>query len=392
MWSIPTLLPPSASTRTDDGQHLPYSPLRSLSGHSNAITAIVAGHSFSRNNIAVSAANDNKCVIWDYAKGELMHTFLLPTSPLCLALDPADRAVYAGYEDGSVQFLDFYAQGGLNQQLYDPVAKVTPSHPPPAARWPAQHQPGSKILCIQVNHDGTSLISGHEDGKIHAWDAGRGRYGKLMADLSAPITNLRMLKPSGFPKSNSTDVKLHNVMKPRYGIFANGDNGNIGGVPPNFTFTAQLASNIPHPWSDNSNPFHEALRHPSFPSSLLDEAINDFTAWHYPGKSGTESSNVADLRAENTALSSQLETALARQKSALAEIKDREKAEWRRQKDEEVKIARKKRRRLRRMKEAEVARKKEMRSKLDDGDEKMSDHPESEVSLSSSTDEMSDSI
>ena len=349
------------------------------------------GHSFSRNNIAVSSSRDDTCVVWDYSIGDLLHTVLLPASPLCLALDPADRAVYAGYEDGSIQFIDFYSQHRLTQQLHDPMSNTTPSQPPPSSRWPALDQPGCPVLCLQISYDGTTLLSGHEDGKIHSWDVAASRYSKQLADFSAPVTNLQMLTPSGFPKRKKPAVKIHNVVKPRYESFANGDQRNSGMVPPNYTFTAQFTSKLPLYGSGGSDSFHEALAHPSFPPSLLDEALEELTAWQNQAKAVPDSSELAELRAQKSALASQLEDAMARQRSALAEVQERDKADWKRQKDEEVKAARKKRRRMRRMKDAELARKKKMGDNVDNEDEEMQEKDGDEGDLSSSTDELTDS-
>ena len=390
VWSIQRLLSFSAIQDDATKQDVRFSPVRSLTNHRAAITAIVVGHSFGRSNIAVSASKDNTCIVWEYSSGDLLHLYLLAASPFCLALDPADRAAYAGYEDGSIQFLDFYSKGGTTQQLYDPVAKSTPTQPALNTRWPALEEPGSAILSLQVTYDGTGLLSGHQDGKIHAWDVATSRYDKQVVDFSAPIANLHMLKPTGFTNTKKPPLILHNVVKPRYETFANGQNGNSGTVPSNYAFTAQFAMNIPFHGCSNVDSFHEAIAQPSFPPSLLDDAVAEFTAWQSQVKAIPDSSDLADLRARNGALSSQLEAAMEGQRTALAEVQQRDKQAWRRQKDEEVKALKKKRRRLRRIKLSEMSRKKEMGESLNDEDEDMDGGPEDEDELSSSTDELTD--
>ncbi len=352
------------------------------------MTAIVVGHSFSKNNIAVSASEDKSCIVWDYSSGDALHTFLLSASPLCLALDPADRAVYAGCEDGSIQFIDFYSEGGLHQMLRDPAAQPTPTQPPPAARWTAPDS-DSALLCIQVSYDGTCLLSGHRDGRIYKWEVAAGRYDKQLADFSAPITNLHMLKPIGFPRVTKPIVKLHNVVKPRYESFAYGNNGNSGGVvPSDYTFIAQFTSDINSLNSPGFDSFHEVLIHPSFPDHFLDAALAEFYASQDLAKTAPDSTDIAELRSQNASLASQLSNAVERQNVAAAEMQQRDKEDWRRQKDEEIKVARKKRRRLRRMKRGEMARKKEMGEKIDEGDEVMDEDSNDEKDLSSSTDEL----
>ena len=383
VWSVPGLLSFSASNSNDIGPDAAFSPLRSLSNHRAAITAIITGHSFSRNNIAISASKDNTCIVWEYSSGELLHTFLLAASPLCLALDPADRAAYAGCDDGSIQFIDFYSEAGLTQQLRKPETSSAPTQPPSNASWPALSQPGAPVLCLQVSYDGTSALSGGEDGKIHTWDLGAGRCALQLAEFGAPVTNLHLLKPTGFSKNTKPAVKIHNVVKPRYESFTNDNHNSAGTVPSNYTFTAQFTATLATGASSGGDSFHEALCHPSFPPTVLDEALVDFMAWHNQAKAGSNSSDYGELRARNTSLESQLE-------AALVDIQAREKEDGRRQKDEVVRAEKKKRRRLRRIDVAEIARKKEMGEKIDDEDKEIGDNIKEDGDLSSSTDELSD--
>lgn len=389
MWSIPGLLSFSSSSASDYSDSPVLGPLRSLSNHRAAITAVVFGHSSSSNNIAVSASKDNTCVVWDYHSGEALHTFLLSHNPLCLALDPADRAAYAGYEDGTIQFLDFYNQGGLNQTLHDPLAQSAPTQPATSTIWAAQDHSFTAILCLQVSYDGTSVLSGHRDGKVHSWDVGTGRFEKHLVDFSAPVTNMQMLKPTGFANVPEPALKLQNVVKPRYESFTNGHHSSGTIIPPNYTLTAQFTSNLPLPGSSGASLFHEALSHPSFPTLLLEEALSEFSLLRNgKTRNGEDSADIAELRAQNAALSSQLASATDRERSATAEIQKRDKEEWKRQKDAEIKAARRKRRRLRRMQIAEVARKKEMGEVVEDEDVSIDASVEEEGNLSSSTDEM----
>ena len=393
VWSIPGLLSFSASSASENGHDLPFSPSRSLSNHRAAIVAIVFGHSSSSKNLAVSASKDNTCIVWDYLNGDALHTFLLLSSPLCLALDPADRAVYAGYEDGSIQLMDFYSQGGLTQPLHNPALQSTPTQPSPSNRWSAPDRSASSILSLQVSYDGTSLLSGHQDGKIHVWDVAAGKYDKQLTDLAAPITNMVMLKPIGFSNLKKLAVKLHNVVKPRYENLVNGDHGVSGvTVPTKYTFVAQFTSTLPLPLSAAPTSFHQALHHSSFPTAFLEESLAELSSPQKVFDASTDSSELANLRAQNAALSSQLGDAEERHRSAAAIVLEQKKENWRRQKDEDIKAARKKRRRLRRMKIAEVARKREMGEVVDDEDEDMNEGGEDEEGdLSSSTDEMTES-
>lgn len=406
VWSIPSLLSFSASSGNDPGQALPFSPIRTLSSHRAAINAIEVGHSFSSTNIAVSASKDNTIVVWDYPNGVALHTYLLPSTPLCLALDPADRAVYAGYDDGSIQLIDFYKQPSLTQVLHDPALQSTPTQPPPSDRWSSPGESAATTLCLQVSYDGNTLLSGHNDGKVQTWDVAKGRYSTQLADFSAPVTNLHMLAPSGFPNVSSPPLKLQNIVKPRYQSSLNGSSSlSSTTIPINYTLTARFTSTLSFPHQQNpASTFQTALTHQSFPPSLLEEGLTSFapqphppeliSAAHIPSIDGAmdisadpNHTSFLTLQSQNAHLLSQLNSALVAQRSAIAEVLKLDKERWERKEEEAIRAAAKKRRRLRRMRVEEVRRKVEMGEKVED--EGVEEEEEEEVS--SSTDEMTES-
>ncbi|KAI4203064.1 MAG: hypothetical protein LQ350_002112 [Teloschistes chrysophthalmus] len=357
-WSLPSLLSFSQPSQNDPSQPRPYSPLRTLSNHRAAINAVVFGHSASKANFSISAANDKTCLVWDYFTGTILHTYLLSSNPLCLTLDPADRAAYAGYEDGSIQILDFYKQkSSLIHPHYDANKQSTPAQPPDSDRWSSSETASSPAHCLQLSYDGTTLLGGHENGKVHTWNIAKGKYNNQLADLTLPVTNLIMLPPTGFPTQNPGTTKLQNVVKPKYENSFSGatDTNGTSAVPINYAYTAQFTSTLPLPdppagYSD----LDEALTHPSFPRHMLDEGIAELESLatahpHNPNKQSSDRPELTTLRTQNAALKTQLDTALARQRTAIAEVLGLEKEIFRREEDEVLKRARKKRRRGRRM-------------------------------------------
>lgn len=358
LWSIPSLLSFSDTSSNDSSQPLPLSPVKSLSNHRAAINALEFGHSSSTANIAVSASQDKTCIVWDYSTGTAIHTYLLPSVPLCLAVDPADRAAYVGYEDGSVQILDFYAQNTATHPLHNPALQSTPTQPPPADRWPSPNPP-SPTLSLQLSYDSTTLVSGHDNGAIRTWDISKGRFTAAIADLSAAVTNLKLLPPTGFPTSPIPSLKLHQVIKPRYESTLGGSNTkSASGVPPNYTFTAQLNSTLPNPSAIPST-FHAALISPNFPPSLLDASIAELallpsstpqdptTTSSFPANNNNDEEN--DLSAQNTHLLAQLNAALHAQRSAMKQVLEMDRERWRRGEADRAKREKKRQRRKKRM-------------------------------------------
>lgn len=251
VWSVPHLLS-LTSTET-------HEPLRTLSNHRAAITSIGLGHSASLTNICVSASKDNTIIVWNYHTGNLLRTFLLPSTPLCLALDSGDRGVYLGFEDGSLQLVEFVQAGSKLHPLYDTELQATPVQIT-AAPWTPSSSASSEsesafgaVHCIGLSYDGTTLLSGHASGKIGQWDAGRHTFSAELVDLNAPVTNLLMTSP--FPAERLT--KAATVVKPKLS-------------EGNYTFTAQLTGTL------GDNAFSQAIESPGIPADMLEDAINRF--------------------------------------------------------------------------------------------------------------------
>ncbi|TVY23190.1 Pre-rRNA-processing protein [Lachnellula hyalina] len=270
VWSIPRLLSLSSSETQQ--------PLRSLSNHRAAITSLAIGHSSSSTNICVSASKDNTILVWNYHTGDLLRTFLLPSTPFCLALDPCDRAVYAGFEDGSLQGIEFSHPNSIINPLYDTTLQTTPvqiTTPP----WISPSEPGA-ALCVGLSYDGTYLFSGHATGKIAQWDTGRRAFSSELTDLNAPVTNLLMSSP--FPQKRLT--RASTVVKPKLG-------------EGQYVFTAQLSKTT----ASNSK-FSRAVETQGLPADLLEDAIARFAQPASTSTHATSSSGDEKLRQENAEL------------------------------------------------------------------------------------------
>ncbi|KAI9825972.1 MAG: hypothetical protein M1819_007473 [Sarea resinae] len=310
IWSLPSLL---SFSKTSSGVNA-TSPIRTLSSHRAPITALSIGHSQGRTNIAISASNDATCIIWDYHSGDQLRTFLLPSTPLCLTLDPADRAFYAGYEDGSVQIIDFFSASQstssissassttLDKPALQPISTLqqssnTPLLPPPNTHFLPPSTTIGSTLSLVLSYDTTTLFTGHASGKLISWDVAKHRYVSEIADLASPITNLLSPPPTGFPSSNITAtntadqqvrVKAVAVVKPRYessysapGVDGVSMDGGAGAaVPGNYTLNAQFTGALPssklsaaNSYIPDSSVFTQTLANPAIPSSLLEEGL-----------------------------------------------------------------------------------------------------------------------
>jgi pre-rRNA-processing protein IPI3 len=216
-----------------------------LTKHHASITAIVIGHGGGVANIAVSASLDKTCLVWDYHNGALLHTFLFGSAPLCIALDPVDRALYAGMGDGSIQLVDFYKTPHVLHSLWDAAKRATPTQPPASDRWSLSPDSRAAVQCLVSNYEGTVLLSGHDNGKIHTWDIAKGRYAAQLADFRCGVTNIHMIPPSNFPNPPRPSLILHHVMRPRFeSTFPTDVSALASKVPEDYTFNVQFANTL----------------------------------------------------------------------------------------------------------------------------------------------------
>jgi pre-rRNA-processing protein IPI3 len=226
---------------------------------------------------------------------------LLGDVPRALALDSIDRGFYVSYDHGSVQLIDLYASAGsTNSLLYDESHSQTAIQPGKENLWTVEGQELGAGLSLGLNWDGSRLLSGHKNGKIVSWDTGKGRFISVLNTLPGPVTNLAMLSPTGFPNQEPRPFRVHVVMKPRLNTEDN-NSGNSSMIPGNYTFHAQLTSQLSPtnfsameiPDSLSTNPksdFEMALIHPYFPSSMLAEGLAELAAWR---ETSASSSSIA---------------------------------------------------------------------------------------------------
>jgi pre-rRNA-processing protein IPI3 len=247
-------------------------PLRSLSNHRAAITSLAAGKSSSNTNICISGSKDNTCVIWDYQSGDLLRTLLLPVTPLCLALDPCDRVVYVGFEDTTIQAIELFKPSAAVNSLYDDDLRSTPIQ---IAHEPLSGAPADIGVpdCLDLSYDGMTLLSGHQSGKVIQWDAGAKKFATELADLNAPVNNLKILSPF----EDKRRVRVVNVVKPRLGESSH-------------TFTGQFTSTL------ESDSFQDKVCSPGFFTEMLESAIMEFSS------PATSVAADAQLRKENEEL------------------------------------------------------------------------------------------
>lgn len=287
VWALPTILSFSPDTSR--------TPVHTLSTHRGPISSIACGHSSSSANLAVSISGDKSAIVWDYHNGHALRTYLLPEAPTAVTLDPADRAFYVAYADGSMQTVDFYddvQQTVATDVLRDPSSSHRPVQPSPKTRFSADSQKLGGALSLSLSWDGTTLVSGHASGKVAAWDVAKSNFSTTITSLPGPVSNLQFLQPTGFPNAPERNFKIHTVIKPKQeGGVAGSRNGLI---PSGYTLNMQLTGRLragrvsaAERTVTSKTPFEEALTHPSFPTSMLEESLAEMASWGASSTNGT---------------------------------------------------------------------------------------------------------
>lgn len=299
VWSLPSILSFSPDTSR--------SPVHTLSTHRGPISSIACGHSSSTANIAVSVSGDKSAIVWDYHNGQALRTYLLPETPTSVTLDPADRACFIGYADGSLQTIDFYDEVQKTTSidvLRDSSSSHRPMQPPSKTRFGADSQKLGATLALSLSWDGTSLLSGHSSGHIAVWDVAKSNFLSKLANLPGPVTSLHFLRPTGFSNTTEPGFKIQTIVKPKQDAGLTGSSSGL--VPSNYNLSMQFTGRVNAPaisatarQSAKTSSFVEALTHPSFPTSMLEDSLTELESWVAPSKANSASAVSATVPSQD---------------------------------------------------------------------------------------------
>ncbi|KAF8537620.1 WD40-repeat-containing domain protein [Trichophaea hybrida] len=212
VWSLALLLDTRGPTRL---------PERVLDRHIHAITSVAIGGASSGgpSELLVTAGRDRNVITWELHTGQHLRTYMMGGVPLCLALDPAERAVYAGFEEGGIQSVEFHStQKGSGNEMYDEEFRDMPVTVSSEVWGGDDTAEGRAVLSLAVSYEGNMVVSGNERGEVGVWDVATGGLFKNLCQMKAPLTSLQILSPVGFANSVSTKtgVTIPVLPKPRY--------------------------------------------------------------------------------------------------------------------------------------------------------------------------------
>ena len=184
IWSVPHLL---------DIRDPQRKPTHTLTRHAHAISATTISRASSGGpaGLLISASADS-VIAWDPHTGQHLRTYILTTPATALALDPADRAIYVGCDDGAIQVIDIHNPLNPQAAVFEREYRDVPVTLPTEGRWAGS---GDAINTLAVSYEGNVIVSGDAAGVVKLWDVATGRLWKVLAEMKAPVDSLILNRP-----------------------------------------------------------------------------------------------------------------------------------------------------------------------------------------------------
>ncbi|KAK4949897.1 Pre-rRNA-processing protein ipi3 [Elasticomyces elasticus] len=323
VWSLLKLVSLLQPTDNLETQEPSRSPIHTFSGHRSAVSAVDCGHSKVNTNFAVSASEDATCHLWHIQSGQILRTLLLPSVAVSITLDPADRAIYFGCNDGRIQSFDIFRQAQKEKSSLSGSAGAPAIQLRDGDSWVAPTTDIGAAHSLTLSYDGSTLLSGHQNGAIVHWDVAKHRIVNEITNLGQPVTHIEMLEPEGFVNRPQPRFTVVNVVKPNLELTSSVDHGTCG-VPAKYNLHVRqpaLASEL------EMDTFEQAIVGAGFPQAMLDEALRSITI-------GEQASLATNTNGSDKGKAERLEDELCRLKQQVAVLQNVE------QKHRQKKVAR----------------------------------------------------
>ncbi|KTW28903.1 hypothetical protein T552_01531 [Pneumocystis carinii B80] len=167
-------------------------PVKTWNNHTLGITDIVCGYGTTNSARVFTSSLDSTVNVWDLNTQSLLTTFVFPKPITCLVVDPAERAFYAGNDQGDVYLVDLYgiAQEKSLESFYEAIGgsgKVIQSVKDESTIFKGHK---SAISCLALSFDGSLLITGSQDHDVFIWDIATRQIIQTFSKQNGPITSI----------------------------------------------------------------------------------------------------------------------------------------------------------------------------------------------------------
>ncbi|KAA8915965.1 hypothetical protein TRICI_001882 [Trichomonascus ciferrii] len=144
-------------------------PALTFTDHSLAVTDIVVGYGKCTETRVFTCSLDQTVRCWDLVTGQLLTTFVLSEKVHSIAVDPIERAIYAGLSNGIIQDIQLYNQNKATGAIETVGgARRIITIEPQESKSLAQHT--SVVTCLKLSFDATLLVSGDDKGQVLIWE------------------------------------------------------------------------------------------------------------------------------------------------------------------------------------------------------------------------------
>ncbi|AOA60662.1 Rix1 complex component [Komagataella phaffii CBS 7435] len=198
-------------------------PIHVLTNHSLPITSIALTKGISNDIKLFTSSLDGEVRHYNVSNGELLTTFIFGEPVNALAVDPAQRYLYAGLSSGTIRLVPLFIVNHKNQLESNTgcgkLVSATSADDPESQFIITSHQ-DSPVTCLQVSADGGLLVSADSAGKVFVNDIVSRQVARQLRDCSGPISTLRLLindlervEPSDLSTKASTPRILPNLKR-----------------------------------------------------------------------------------------------------------------------------------------------------------------------------------
>lgn len=161
-------------------------PAMQLTHHSLAITDVHLGCGTSVSARLYTASLDQTIRIWDLITGEPLTTLLLPSPVTCMAVDPAERVLFAGTVSGTIYEVRLYKKEKVIRAIGGMGAIVSVGGEDEGVLNGHESAISSLILSL----DGSLLTSGAQDGNAFVWEVATKQMTRKLKQQPSAVTLL----------------------------------------------------------------------------------------------------------------------------------------------------------------------------------------------------------